>query len=70
MRAEINAFLAKTRMAKTTFGRGAMNDAGLIDDLDAGRELRWQSIEDCRVFMRTGEMAPRRAMAIAKAAAK
>ena len=38
--AEIEAFLARTRMARTTFGQRALNDPKLVDNLCEGRAVR------------------------------
>lgn len=48
---EIEAFCARTGMAKTAFGRGAVNDPSLVADLEAGRELRRRQRERVRAFM-------------------
>ncbi|ATI56779.1 MAG: hypothetical protein NDI74_14855 [Sphingomonas sp.] len=49
--AETERFLAEHRVRPTTFGRRAVGDANLIDDLRAGRELRRATEAKVRAFM-------------------
>lgn len=49
--AEIDAFLERTGMAPTAFGRLACNDASFVEDLHGGREPRLSTIEKVRRFM-------------------
>jgi hypothetical protein len=53
---EIEAFRAKAGIPPTTFGRRAIGDANLIDNLRAGRELRRATEQKVRTFM--AENAP------------
>lgn len=50
---EIEAFRKAHGFAKTTFGRKAANDTRLIDQLEAGRELRRATRDKVRAFMVT-----------------
>ena len=51
---EVNAFLASRDMKATTFGKQALSDPSLIATLEAGRELRSDTIRRIRRFMLTG----------------
>lgn len=51
--ADIEQFLAAHEMPPTTFGRRAIGDANLIEDLRAGRELRRATESKVRSFMAT-----------------
>jgi hypothetical protein len=50
---EIEAFRKAHGIAKTVFGRKASNDTRLIDQLEAGRELRKATREKVKRFMLT-----------------
>lgn len=49
--AEIEAFLDRTGMSRSAFGRGAINDPSLIPDLESNRELRTRNRERVLQFM-------------------
>lgn len=48
---EIEAFRERTGLPATTFGRKAIGDANLVEDLQAGRELRRATEQKVRTFM-------------------
>jgi len=48
---EIEAYLAKTGMKPWEFGRKALNDPALWDDLRTGRELRRGTRERVRAYI-------------------
>lgn len=52
---EVSAFLAARDMRATTFGKLALSDPSLIATLEAGRELRSDTIRRIRRFMTTGD---------------
>ncbi len=49
---EVEEFLAKHRMAHTTFGLRAVNNAKFVADLRAGLDPRSSTIDEVRLFMR------------------
>lgn len=51
---EVGAYLASRDMKATTFGKQALADPSLIATLEAGRELRSDTIRRIRRFMATG----------------
>ena len=54
---EVEAFCSKHELPRTTFGRAAIGDANLIDDLREGRELRRATEAKVRTFMATYRVA-------------
>lgn len=48
---EIRAFMAESGISKTALGKAAVKDPSLVDDLENGRELRWQTMRRVREFM-------------------
>ena len=52
---EVGAYLAARGMKATTFGKLSVADPSLIATLEAGRELRSDTIRRIRRFMMTGE---------------
>lgn len=52
--AEIMAFCAARGVAKTRFGKDALRDPAFIATVEAGRELRRDTIEAVRRYMVTG----------------
>ena len=51
---EVSAYLAAHDVKATTFGKLALGDPSLIATLEAGRELRADTIRRIRHFMLTG----------------
>lgn len=51
---EVTAYLAARDMKATTFGKLALADPSLIATLEAGRELRSDTLRRIRRFMMTG----------------
>lgn len=51
---EVSAYLAAHDVKATTFGKLALGDPSLIATLEAGRELRSDTIRRIRHFMLTG----------------
>ena len=51
---EVSAYLAAHDVKATTFGKLALRDPSLIATLEAGRELRADTIRRIRHFMLTG----------------
>jgi hypothetical protein len=49
--AEIELFLRKKRMAPSEFGKQALGDPSLINNLRDGRELRYRTTLKVRDFM-------------------
>lgn len=49
--AEIAAFLKRTGMRPTTFGREAMDDPSFVATLESGRAPNLRTIERARTFM-------------------
>ena len=49
--AEIDAFLASQDMAESAFGKAAVGDPNFLQDLRAGRELRFSTMKRVRAFM-------------------
>lgn len=58
--AEVLAYCEARGVAKTRFGREAVNDRSLVSDLLSGRELRLSTIAAIRRYMATGEARPKR----------
>ena len=52
---DIEAFRLRHDMTKTRFGIAAANDPNLVDDLENGREPRWQTVQRITEYM--GEAA-------------
>lgn len=52
--AEIEAHRKAQGMTRSAFGLWAVNDPSLLNDLDRGRELRWQTIQAIRTKMKDG----------------
>lgn len=50
-RSEIEAYLSKTGMSPTAFGRTAAGDPGLVFQLREGREPRFSTISRVRAWM-------------------
>jgi hypothetical protein len=50
----IEAFRQSNSMTKTRFGIEAANDPNLVDDLERGREPRWQTIQRINNFIEEG----------------
>jgi hypothetical protein len=48
---EIEQYLSATGMARSAFGKLALNDFGLVADLKNGRELRRENERRVRSFM-------------------
>lgn len=60
----IEAFLAKTGMAPSTFGQKAINEWKLVERLRAGGNVGWKREERIREFMKSKEalkIVPRKA---------
>lgn len=51
---EVAAYLATRDVKATTFGKQALGDPSLVATLQAGRELRSDTIRRIRRFMATG----------------
>lgn len=51
MLAEINAFIKRTGMKETRFGRTFAQDPRLVSDLRKGRQMRQRSIDRIRCEM-------------------
>lgn len=49
---QIEGYLDASRMAPSRFGRNAVGDPRLVDDLRAGRKLRDQTRERVAAYMR------------------
>lgn len=56
---EVSAYLAMNDCKPTTFGKRALGDPSLIATLQAGRELRSNTIRRIRRFMMTGAATAR-----------
>ena len=54
---QIEAFLIRNGMNKTTFGKGAMNDPAFVDTVRNGRELRRKTKMRVYAFMISHERA-------------
>lgn len=52
---EVSAFMAARDLKPTRFGLDALNDKMLLAQLEAGRELRQDSINAIRHYMLTGQ---------------
>lgn len=52
--AEIEAYLERTQMPKSVFGRKAVGDPTFLIDLGSGRSPSIRLVEKAREFMRTG----------------
>lgn len=52
-RSDVQAFLARSGMSKTVFGKLALNDPGFIDGLNAGRSPRPDTVIKVQAFMET-----------------
>lgn len=50
-RAEVEAFLARTKMQPTKFGEAAVSDPNFVFDLRKGRSARADTIDRVRGFM-------------------
>ena len=50
---DVEAFLAKTGMYASYLGRDAVNDTALVSRLRAGRDVRSETADRVRTFMRT-----------------
>ena len=62
--AEINAFLAVSGMAATTFGKRAANNSQVVDRMSEGRSVTLRTAERIRQFIRENAPAkPRRRVA-------
>jgi hypothetical protein len=48
---DIEAFLAKSGMAPSEFGKAAIHDPNLVRNLRDGRELRFNTVKRVRSFM-------------------
>lgn len=48
---EVDAFLRRTQMPQSTFGRKAIGDPRLLNDMRNGRELRTKTQQRIRDFM-------------------
>ncbi len=53
--AEIDAFLDRSKMSATAFGRGAVNDPNFVRDLRAGRMPNLGLVERVHQFIRSQE---------------
>lgn len=62
---EVDAFLTETGMAPSSFGRQAVNDWRLVDQLKAGREPRRSTANAIRTFMTNYRLAARSAEEVA-----
>jgi tRNA-dihydrouridine synthase len=51
--ARVRRYLAQTGMAQTMFGRAAVNDPRLVEDLMNGRQPRPRTIERIDAFIAT-----------------
>ena len=51
MLGEVDAYLRKSGMAPTAFGRAAVNDPRLVQDLRNGRELRASTQQRIRDYI-------------------
>ncbi len=58
--AEIEAFLAKHKMAAAKFGQEALSDMGFVLRLRAGRDVRISTADRAREFMRTYRPSPKK----------
>lgn len=56
--AEIEAFLVRHGMAPTTFGLEVCNDAKLVSDLRAGRDMKLSMVDRVRAFMADRDGVP------------
>lgn len=59
--AEIDAYLERTGMAESTFGKNAINDGRFVGDLRSGerrRELKTGTIERVRTYIRDNPKPP------------
>lgn len=54
---QIARFRKETGMAKTKFGKSAVGDANLVDQLIAGRELRRSTLKKVIAFMAPPEVS-------------
>lgn len=52
---EVAAWMASNEVRPTTFGKLAIGDPSLVATLQAGRELRRDTIRNIRHFMLTGK---------------
>jgi len=52
MLAQVEAFLRKSRIAPSRFGRDCIGDSRLVGDLRNGRELRPVTADKVKAFMR------------------
>ena len=50
---DVEVFLAKTGMYASYLGRDAVNDTALVSRLRAGRDVRSETADRVRAFMRT-----------------
>ena len=48
---QVESYLARTRVPPSTFGRLALGDPRLVDDLRAGRKLRRKTQERVRYYL-------------------
>ena len=47
----VESYLARTRLPPSTFGRMALGDPRLVEDLRAGRKLRLKTQERVRCYL-------------------
>ena len=52
---EVEAFLAKTRMKETTFGKKAVNDGKAVRRLRSGKRMWPETIDKLREFMASND---------------
>lgn len=57
---EIDAFLARTGMTPTRFGVESVGDRSFVTRVRAGRQLRTDTIEAMRTYMRAHDSRPPR----------
>ena len=48
---EIEAFLERTKMSATAFGKIALNDPPFVQQVRDGRDVKWSTVEKVRAFM-------------------
>lgn len=58
---EIDAFLERTGMTETRFGRAALNDGHFLRRLRQGGNITLRTVERVQAFMRTGQQPQREA---------
>lgn len=54
-RAEIEAFLARSKMAPSKFGKEAVNDRSFVRDLRAGRAPNLRIVDRVHAFMKAND---------------